>query len=170
MSDSTEVTPDDILDMFDRLKKDAGASGYYLNKDETFVKELIKGFLINQKRYGYSSCPCRLSEGDKWKDLDIICPCDYRDQDLGEFGACYCALYVSEAVAKGKKEFEPVPERRFSSEEKQALSTPKSLQGEKNLPYPVWRCRVCGYLCAREQPPDLCPICKAAKERFERFL
>jgi len=34
----------------------------------------------------------------------------------------------------------------------------------------VWRCLVCGYLCGREGPPELCPICKAGKERFERFI
>jgi rubrerythrin len=28
---------------------------------------------------------------------------------------------------------------------------------------------VCGYLCAREHPPGVCPICKAKRERFERF-
>jgi ferredoxin-thioredoxin reductase catalytic chain len=38
------------------------------------------------------------------------------------------------------------------------------------LPLPVWRCRVCGYLCARDGPPEVCPICKARKERFERFM
>jgi ferredoxin-thioredoxin reductase catalytic chain len=37
------------------------------------------------------------------------------------------------------------------------------------LSKPVWRCKVCGYLCARDEPPDLCPICKVKKERFERF-
>ncbi len=34
---------------------------------------------------------------------------------------------------------------------------------------PVWRCKVCGYLCAREKPPGVCPICKAQRERFEIF-
>jgi ferredoxin-thioredoxin reductase catalytic chain len=29
---------------------------------------------------------------------------------------------------------------------------------------------VCGYLCAREEPPGTCPICKAEKDRFERFM
>lgn len=28
----------------------------------------------------------------------------------------------------------------------------------------------CGYLCAREQPREVCPMCKAKKERFERFI
>ena len=39
----------------------------------------------------------------------------------------------------------------------------------KGAPVPVWRCRVCGYLCAREGPPDVCPVCKAREERFELF-
>lgn len=34
---------------------------------------------------------------------------------------------------------------------------------------PVWRCKVCGYLCARERPPNVCPICKADQDRFEEF-
>jgi rubrerythrin len=29
---------------------------------------------------------------------------------------------------------------------------------------------VCGYLCARDEPPETCPVCKAKKERFERFV
>lgn len=33
----------------------------------------------------------------------------------------------------------------------------------------VWRCRVCGYLCARPAPPEVCPICKVSRDRFEPF-
>jgi rubrerythrin len=40
----------------------------------------------------------------------------------------------------------------------------------QQLPFPVWRCRVCGYLCAREAPPLACPVCKATKDRFDRFM
>jgi hypothetical protein len=39
-----------------------------------------------------------------------------------------------------------------------------------SLKYPVYRCRVCGYVCARDEPPDVCPVCRAKKDRFERFL
>jgi ferredoxin-thioredoxin reductase catalytic subunit len=170
MNSPTDVTSDEILSLFDRLKKEAEASGYHLNPDETFTGELLKGLIVNQKRYGYGSCPCRLSEGDKWKDLDIICPCDYRDPDLSEFGACYCALYVSQDVVNGKTKLESVPERRLSPEERQPPGLTGSTNVSVNMAYPVWRCKVCGYLCARDAAPDLCPICKAARERFERFL
>ena len=129
----------------------------------TFTKELLRGLIVNQKRYGYGSCPCRLSEGDKWKDLDIICPCDYRDPDLSEFGACYCALYVSKEVLKGEKSLAPVPERRLAPDVKSTGKPPASSAKMETIPYPVWRCKVCGYLCARNEPPDVCPICKAAQ-------
>ncbi|MEO0133717.1 MAG: ferredoxin-thioredoxin reductase catalytic domain-containing protein, partial [candidate division WOR-3 bacterium] len=89
---------------YEKLKKEAEESGYFLNPDEEFTKNLIEGLLINQERYGYFACPCRLASGDKEKDLDIICPCDYRDQDINEYGNCYCGLYVSYDIYTGKKQ------------------------------------------------------------------
>lgn len=152
--------------LYIKLKKEAEASGYHLNPDEGFTKELVEGLLVNEERYGYQSCPCRLSTGNRDKDLDIICPCDYRDADLNEYGTCYCGLYVSEAVAQGKQKLTSIPDRR-----KREKSQKNSHQAQfSSLPYPIWRCKVCGYICARENPPDVCPICKASKDRFERFL
>jgi ferredoxin-thioredoxin reductase catalytic subunit len=83
------VTEEEISSVYNRLKKDAEAYGYHLNPDEDMTRELIKGILVNDKRYGYWNCPCRLASGDKAEDLDIICPCDYRDADVVEFGTCY---------------------------------------------------------------------------------
>jgi ferredoxin-thioredoxin reductase catalytic subunit len=150
-----------------RLLSEATASGYFLNPDEAFARELVKGLITNRKRYGYESCPCRLASGDAAADRDIVCPCDYRDADLTQYGACYCALYVSQAVKEGRKKIGPVPERRPQAGK---TDTGLRLNPETPLPYPVWRCRVCGYLCARAEPPGICPICKAEKERFERFM
>jgi ferredoxin-thioredoxin reductase catalytic subunit len=156
---------------YEKLKEEAEAAGYRLTPDATFAKELIEGLLSNEARYGYRACPCRLASGDKMDDLDIICPCDYRDDDLEAYGACYCALYVSEAVYHGEKAVQTIPERRLPQQErsKSAIMQAASTMNQK-LPYTVWRCKVCGYLCAREEAPGLCPICKAKKERFEPFL
>ena len=159
------------------LKKDAEEGGYRLNPDVAFTKNLVRGLLKNGQRYGYPACPCRLASGKREDDLDIICPCDYRDPDIGEYGACYCALYVDEAIAAGTRAVAPVPERRPPRSQRMAAgagpagarTVPGSLQ-LGGLPYPVWRCRVCGYLCARQQPPEICPVCKAKKDRFERFI
>ena len=156
-----------VEDLYAALKKDGEKAGYFLNPDQAFVRELLEGLLVNETRFGYRACPCRLASGERSEDLDIICPCDYRDPDLDEHGACYCALYVSQEVLEGKQKLRPIPERRVPQERRQ---TPKRKDLHSQLSYPVWRCKVCGYLCARDKPPALCPICKAQAERFERFL
>lgn len=164
-------TEADVDKLYARLKKEAEAAGYYLNPDEPFTKDLLRGLLTNEQRYGYPACPCRLASGVKAEDLDIICPCDYRDQDLTDYNACFCALYVSQAVVKGEAKAGSIPERRPSPEQRHREETePHQWEKISSLPFPVWRCKVCGYLCAREEPPEICPICKAKKDRFERFL
>ncbi len=173
---TTVVDEQEIDRVYTVLKTEAEGGGYFLNPDVDFTKNLIRGLLKNERRYGYRACPCRLASGKKEEDLDIVCPCDYRDADLDESGACYCALYVDEAIADGTRKAAPVPERRPPRSQRgkvagRAVQTvpagPSLILG---LPYPVWRCKVCGYLCAREQPPGICPVCKAKKDRFERFL
>jgi len=169
---SQESIPEATIEtQYKKLDKEAIQAGYYLNPDSEHTKALVESLLINEKRYGYWACPCRLASGDKQEDLDVICPCDYRDDDLNEFDTCYCGLYVSKEVFEGKKEISTIPERRPQKSDRLQFQK----RTEKNLPlsatsrYPVWRCRVCGYLCARDEPPGICPICKAKKERFERF-
>lgn len=170
MSEETVIPPQEINAFYKQLDREAEASGYHLNPDLDFTQGLVEGLLVNEQRYGYRACPCRLAAGDKQQDLDVICPCDYRDADLLDWGACYCALYVSEEVLQGKREVQPIPERRPPEGQRpqdRPARAPGRTGGEPALP--VWRCRVCGYLCGREKPPGVCPICKAKRERFERF-
>jgi ferredoxin-thioredoxin reductase catalytic subunit len=172
---SPDVSEDKVVRTMETLDREAEEGGYHLNPDKEFVKSLIKGLLINEERYGYVACPCRLASGNKEEDLDLICPCDYRDQDLAEYGACYCALYVDDDTKVGRKEVQPIPDRRPSPEDREKMmmskmEASKAGTGFVGLAYPVWRCRVCGYLCARESPPGVCPICKAKRDRFERFM
>jgi ferredoxin-thioredoxin reductase catalytic subunit len=155
--------------LYQRLKREGEAAGYYLNPDVDFVLDLMDGLLTNEERYGYWACPCRLADGVREKDLDIICPCDYRDPDLDEYGACYCALYVSEEIAFRDREVQPIPERRGSEPQAATADHETVFAGWTARGLPVWRCTVCGYLCARPQPPLKCPICKVDKDRFERF-
>ena len=166
------VTPEQVEKLYQRLDREAKAGGYNLNPDKSFTLGLVESLLINEARYGYWACPCRLADGVREKDLDIICPCDYRDPDLDEYGACFCALYVSDAVRDGQQELQPVPERRplgGPTAQTEEHKHEEELVGFTRSGIPVWRCRVCGYLCARPQPPLKCPICKADKDRFERF-
>jgi ferredoxin-thioredoxin reductase catalytic chain len=164
------------------MQKNATENGYFLCPDAQLLNDLIDGLATNTNRHGYGSCPCRVSCGSKKYDVDIICPCEYRDADIDEFGMCYCGLFVSKQIKENPSQMGPIPERRprevqdaaFSAIETQQHTSVKS----KKIPVqsttsvsaiPVWRCSVCGYLCAREIPPPICPICKAKSERFEQF-
>lgn len=99
-------------EMYERLKKVNEPKGYFFSKNRAMVMELIGGLLTNKERYGYMSCPCRLASGDREADKDIICPCDYRELDVKEYGSCYCNLYVSKEWNEGLIPNVPVPERR----------------------------------------------------------
>ena len=174
MSEPKEVTDREVDEYYLKLKVDGEKNGYFLNPDISFTKDLVRSLITNRNRFGYEACPCRLAEEKREDDLDIICPCDYRDQDINQFDACYCALYVSKKARKGEAAIKSIPERRPAKkmrlkmkEEKQANEG--GSKGCSNLPLPVYRCKVCGYLCARPEAPDVCPICKVSKDRFERF-
>lgn len=154
-----------VAKKYREIKEIAEAGGYRLHPDEEFCMGLIAGILKNDARYGLEACPCRLVRGEARDNLDIICPCYYRDDDLAEFGACFCALYIGENFDSARQ----IPDRRRAEKAKREAPAELKLAGAQ-LKYPVWRCSVCGYLCAKNDPPAKCPICKAASERFERFM
>ncbi len=178
MTSPTALIPEDAKraqersaawNLYQRLKREGEAAGYSLNPDVDFVLDLMDGLLTNEERYGYWACPCRLAAGVREQDLDLICPCDYRDPDLGEYGTCYCALYVSEEIVRGDVQAEPIPDRRGVAPTSAGQEHDEELVGFTRSGLPVWRCKVCGYLCARPNPPLKCPICKVDRDRFERF-
>ena len=166
----SEIKDEEVDVLYKRLDREAESAGYHLNPDVKFTKALIKSLITNEKRYSYQACPCRLATGKKSEDIDIICPCDYRDSDLDDYGTCYCGLYVSQEIKDGKKELSSIPERRPPKEERDKMEQKKIEDIVTTLSKPVWRCKVCGYLCARDEPPEICPICKVKKDRFERFM
>jgi ferredoxin-thioredoxin reductase catalytic chain len=89
MEPASEVPAEEIDRLYERLDREAEAGGYHLNPDRALTRDLVVGLLTNEKRYGYGSCPCRLASGKKDEDLDIVCPCDYRDPDLDDYDTCY---------------------------------------------------------------------------------
>ncbi len=101
-----------VKQLYEVLQKSQEAKGYYFNKDQKRVFDLLEGLLTNKARYGYMCCPCRLAANDAQWDKDIICPCVYREPDVAEYGSCYCNLYVSRAWNEEKIPLVYVPERR----------------------------------------------------------
>ncbi len=104
----------EVETLYETLKKAQEPKGYLFNTDKERVYELLDGLVVNKKRYGYMCCPCRLASGDREKDRDILCPCVYREEDVKEYGSCYCNLYVSKGWNDEKVPHVYVPERRPS--------------------------------------------------------
>jgi rubrerythrin len=74
---------------------------------------------------------------------------------------------VSGRVLDGEAEAGSIPERRPPEMEEKAAKKEVGVGASGEIK--VWRCKVCGYLCARTGPPETCPICKVGRERFEEF-
>jgi ferredoxin-thioredoxin reductase catalytic chain len=104
----------EVETLYEALKKAQEPKGYYFNADKERVYDLLDGLIVNKQRYGYMACPCRLASGDRDKDRDILCPCVYREEDVKNYGSCYCNLYVSKEWNEGKIPHVHVPERRPS--------------------------------------------------------
>ncbi|WP_338666726.1 ferredoxin-thioredoxin reductase catalytic domain-containing protein [Pseudodesulfovibrio methanolicus] len=102
----------DAKQLYEMLKKVQEPKGYYFNKDMDMTMPLLESLLTNKERFGYMACPCRLANGEYEADKDILCPCVYREADVQEYGACFCALYVSKEFNDGTIEKQVVPERR----------------------------------------------------------
>ena len=165
-----------------RAEADAKTYGYYLTPDADLLTAFLEGLKVNEDRYGYPLCPCRLASGKYEYDRDIICPCEYRDLDVAQYGACYCRLYVNKAVYESKN-LPEVPERRPIEKQNRAYApqTAKEATTEGTQEKPasatmaqqtgqvkkkLWYCKQCGYMVYREDPPYICPICKAKREMF----
>lgn len=134
------------------------------------MNDLLEGLKTNEDRYGYPSCPCRPATGVYAQDRDIICPCDYRDPDVSDYGACYCSLYVNQVI-QNSGELKPIPERRPPDKMFPELAQPKPQSDSVTIPSlltdrKLWYCKQCGYVTYRDEPPFQCPICRAKKEFF----
>lgn len=100
---------------------------------------------------------------------------------MEEYGYCYCALYVRKDVFEGKTSIVPIPERRPIEKQVRAYTSSNNNSGKKPLEKTaltseklmierkMWYCKQCGYVCFREEPPYVCPICKAKREMFNEI-
>ena len=104
-----EKTIEDIRQFVERAAK---YYGWQLNPDEEFVNAIVQGLLTNYQRFGFFSCPCRDSWGDSAHDRDIACPCVYCAEDIGEYGQCFCGLFLGREFAASGQTPTAIPERR----------------------------------------------------------
>ena len=90
----------------------AGYKNWELPADKTHLGNIAEGLRVNYNKYGYFQCPCRDSWGEREKDRDIICPCQYCLPDIEEYGHCFCGLFLSKEFKSQNKALQSIPDRR----------------------------------------------------------
>ncbi|MDR2726074.1 MAG: glutaredoxin [Candidatus Adiutrix sp.] len=83
----------DVRRLYEDLGQQQAARGYAFNPDRAWTLKALAGLLVNEARYGYGSCPGRLATGRRQDDRPIVCPCDFRAEDVAKYGRCHCHLY-----------------------------------------------------------------------------
>ena len=102
----------EVTTLYERLCRIQEPKGYFFNNDLEMTFDLLEQLLVTKSQYTYMACPCRLANGEITADKDIICPCAYREEDVKEYGSCFCGLYVSKDWNEGGIPHVYVPERR----------------------------------------------------------
>ena len=88
------------------------------------------------------------------------------------------AVAVASAVGnEGKREAKPIPERRPLDKQMKGLGVMEPEKKEKKPAGSInatnrrlYYCKQCGYVVFRDEPPYMCPICKAKREMFQEIV
>ncbi len=86
------MNKEEVRNVFERFTEN---NDFTLNPDKEFVDKIIDGILENENKYGFKLCPCRLRDGTKERDLELICPCNFKVQETWvKQGRCWCGLFI----------------------------------------------------------------------------
>ncbi len=86
------MTKDELKIVWEKFTKN---NDFILNPESAHVDAVADGILINDQKYGLKLCPCRLRDGSRKRDLELICPCNFKIQEVWQKqGRCWCGLFV----------------------------------------------------------------------------
>jgi ferredoxin-thioredoxin reductase catalytic subunit len=86
------MNEEELINVWERFTE---KNDFMLNPDEGHVRTVAKGVLHNEEKFGLKLCPCRLRDGTREKDLELLCPCNFKSQDVWKTkGMCWCGLFV----------------------------------------------------------------------------
>ena len=89
--------PDELRKAWEKFTE---KNDFMLNPDTRHVDFIVKGVLEYEKKYGLKLCPCRLRDGTRKIDLELICPCNFKTHETwlrpkkGMPVMCWCGLFV----------------------------------------------------------------------------
>ncbi len=133
---------------------------------------LVRGLLINEQRFGYPPAPAGYpSENARRTGISSLYPVITGILTSISSIACYCALYVSDAVPEEMSLCSGPSLNEGRQEARERLLCP-----EHPPAWLIWPMLSrygdagCAGISAPAKSPLVCPVCKATKDRFERFM
>lgn len=68
---------------------------FILNPAKEHLSLVIDGVMENEREYDLKLCPCQLRDDTRERDLELLCPCNFKSQEIWQSdGRCWCGLFV----------------------------------------------------------------------------
>jgi ferredoxin-thioredoxin reductase catalytic subunit len=82
------------------LEKYCEQKNYTLNPSWMMLTNLKSNLCEMEATFGKRYCPCFEPSGDEVLDKKMMCPCEFIDDEIAEYGTCHCALFGPADLSK----------------------------------------------------------------------
>ncbi len=82
------------------MEKFCEQKGYAINPSWMMATNLKSNLCEMEATFGKRYCPCFEPSGDKELDKKMMCPCEYIEDEIAEYGTCHCALFGPADLSK----------------------------------------------------------------------
>lgn len=82
------------------IKKYTAQKNYALNPSWMMSTNLEIWLSEMEATFGKRYCPCFEPSGDEKLDRQMMCPCEFIEDEIKEYGTCHCALFGSPDLDK----------------------------------------------------------------------
>ncbi len=82
------------------LEKYCEQKGYALNPSWMMTTSLKSNLCEMEATFGKRYCPCFEPSGDTVLDKKMMCPCEFIEDEIEEYGTCHCALFGPKDLSK----------------------------------------------------------------------
>ena len=82
------------------MEKYCEQKGYAINPSWMMATNLKSNLCEMEATFGKRYCPCFEPSGDKELDKKMMCPCEFVEEEIKEYGTCHCALFGPADLSK----------------------------------------------------------------------
>lgn len=82
------------------LEKYSEQNNYALNPSWMMLTNLKSNLCEMEATFGKRYCPCFEPSADEELNKKMMCPCEFIDDEIAEYGTCHCALFGPADLSK----------------------------------------------------------------------